>query len=154
MPKKRRNGGRNRHGRGITRLVDCSHCMCKPAKDKAIGRFAVRNMVDSGALNDLKAACVYSSASGRLARRGVGAGRAVGRVTLAPRAYTPPPLPFPPPSAYTLPKLYNKNYYCISCAVHSRIVRVRNVHARRVREPPVRFRKTAAPGGAGGVKAA
>ena len=59
MPKKRRNGGRNRHGRGITRLVDCSHCMCKPAKDKAIGRFAVRNMVDTGALNDLKAACVY-----------------------------------------------------------------------------------------------
>jgi ribosomal protein S26 len=26
--------------------------------------------------------------------------------------------------------------------VHSRIVRVRNVHARRVREPPVRFSKT------------
>jgi hypothetical protein len=32
MPKKRRNCGRNRHGRGHTRMVDCSHCMCKPAK--------------------------------------------------------------------------------------------------------------------------
>ena len=46
------------------------------------------------------------------------------------------------PAAYTLPKLYSKNYYCISCAVHSRIVRVRNVQARRVREPPVRFKRT------------
>jgi len=104
MPKKRRNGGRNRHGRGITRLVDCSHCMCKPAKDKAIGRFKVGNIVDTGALNDLKAACVYE--------------------------------------AYQLPKMYAKNYYCVSCAVHSRIVRVRNVHVRRIRDPPVRFRKT------------
>ena len=38
MPKKRRNGGRNRHGRGHTRLVDCSHCMCKPPKVRASGR--------------------------------------------------------------------------------------------------------------------
>ncbi len=59
MPKKRRNNGRNRHGRGHTRLVDCSHCMCKPAKDKAIGRFMVRNMVDAGALNDLKASSAF-----------------------------------------------------------------------------------------------
>lgn len=82
MPKKRRNGGRNRHGRGHGRLVDCSHCMCKPAKasggqraqsvlevkpcpclavlqDKAIGRFMVRNMVDAGGLNDLKAASAF-----------------------------------------------------------------------------------------------
>lgn len=59
MVKKRRNNGRNRHGRGHTRLVDCSHCMCKPAKDKAIGRFMVRNMVDAGALNDLKLASAY-----------------------------------------------------------------------------------------------
>jgi small subunit ribosomal protein S26e len=64
----------------------------------------VRNMVDSGAKNDLEAACAYEQ--------------------------------------YTLPKLFSKNYYCVSCAVHSRIVRVRNVEARRVRDPPVRFRRT------------
>ena len=105
MPKKRRNGGRSRHGRGKTTLVDCGHCRCKPAKDKAVKRYSVRNMVDSGAMNDLKAACVYE--------------------------------------AYEPPKLYSKNYYCISCAVHSRIVRVRNRQARRVREPPQRMRRQA-----------
>ena len=62
MPKKRRNNGRNRHGRGKTHLVDCSHCMCKPPKDKAIGRFMVRNMVDAGGLNDLKAASAFERA--------------------------------------------------------------------------------------------
>jgi small subunit ribosomal protein S26e len=75
--------------------------MCKPAKDKAVHRFSIRNIVDSGAMNDLRAACAYES--------------------------------------YTVPKLYAKNYYCISCAVHSRIVRVRNNEARKNRDPPTRF---------------
>lgn len=97
MPKKRRNSGRSRHGRGHTRLVDCTHCACKPAKvlhahahtlarnqvlgtrcdcsskahpyappsihlhlqDKAIKRYIVRNIVDSGAMNDIRAAAAY-----------------------------------------------------------------------------------------------
>jgi hypothetical protein len=66
MTKKRRNCGRNRHGRGHTHLVDCSHCMCKPPKDKAVGRFMVKNMVDSGAMNDLRASSVFESESRRL----------------------------------------------------------------------------------------
>jgi hypothetical protein len=33
VPKKRRNGGRSgKHGRGHTRMVNCCHCGCKPAK--------------------------------------------------------------------------------------------------------------------------
>ena len=39
--------------------------------------------------------------------------------------------------------------------MHSRIVRVRNVEKRRIRDPPVRFRRTEGdrPGGAGTAKA-
>lgn len=76
----------------------------------------VKNMVDSGAMNDLRASSVFEG--------------------------------------YQLPKLFSKNYYCVSCAVHSRIVRVRNVEKRRIRDPPVRFRRTEdRPGAAGGAAA-
>ena len=37
MTKKRRNGGRSRHGRGHTRMVDCDHCGCKPPKVRGGG---------------------------------------------------------------------------------------------------------------------
>jgi small subunit ribosomal protein S26e len=34
-----------------------------------------------------------------------------------------------------LPKSYQKAFYCVSCAVHRRIVRVRNHNVRHLREP-------------------
>jgi len=42
---------------------------------------------------------------------------------------------------YSLPKLYIKQYYSVEAAVHGRIVRVRSVENRKIRENPNKRRQ-------------
>merc|ERR1711862_128840 len=97
MPSKRRNNGRNKKNRGHAGVTNCSNCGRIVAKDKAIKKFQVRDLIDAASKEDVSKATALKT-----------------------------------PSA--VPKLMYKMYYCVSCAIHSRIVAVRSRVDRRKRD--------------------
>jgi small subunit ribosomal protein S26e len=75
------------------------------AKDKAVKRFTIKDIVDPSSKRDIKAKIVFTE--------------------------------------FEIPKIYLKQQYCISCAIHSRVVRVRSAEDRKIREPPKRVQRDA-----------
>ncbi|KAK6544187.1 40S ribosomal protein S26 [Orbilia ellipsospora] len=115
MVKKRAANGRNKKGRGHVKPIRCSNCSRCTPKDKAIKRFTIRNMVESAAIRDIIDASVFSDATSGYSYSGNTSG-------------------------YNIPKMYLKLQYCVSCAIHGKIVRVRSREGRRNRAPPPRVR--------------
>ncbi|KAG9324446.1 hypothetical protein KVV02_006590 [Mortierella alpina] len=132
---KRRNHGRNKNGRGHVKPVRCSNCSRCVPKDKAIKRYTVRPMVELAAVRDITEALVYKDrgqleSSTEICTECLGTSERRPDVLKNDGRYL----------EYTLPKFYIKIHYCISCAVHAHIVRVRSRVGRRSRAPPPRFR--------------
>jgi small subunit ribosomal protein S26e len=53
MPKKRRNNGRNKKGRGRVGRLHCDNCRRLVPKDKAIKRYMVKDIVDGSTKTDI-----------------------------------------------------------------------------------------------------
>ncbi|KJR83569.1 small subunit ribosomal protein S26e [Sporothrix schenckii 1099-18] len=130
MVKKRKNNGRNKKGRGHVKPIRCSNCSRCTPKDKAIKRFTIRNMVESAAIRMFMVLASRSFSS----RISFGFG-------LWTRANKTGDISDASVFAdYTVPKMYLKLQYCVSCAIHGKIVRVRSRVGRRNRAPPPRVR--------------
>ena len=85
-------------------------------------------MVEAAAIRDISDASVYQGASSRPVNALV---LLLSDILLTLRLHF---------AEYVLPKLYIRVVYCVSCAIHAHVVRVRSREGRRNRAPPPRVR--------------
>ncbi|OJD26522.1 hypothetical protein ACJ73_02090 [Blastomyces percursus] len=133
MVKKRASNGRNKKGRGHVKPIRCSNCSRCTPKDKAIKRFTIRNMVESAAIRTFSHH--WQPSNGEEEREEI--------ITNANMPFFANIGDISDASVfadYAVPKMYLKLQYCVSCAIHGKIVRVRSREGRRNRAPPPRIR--------------
>lgn len=107
FPLQRKNNGRNKKGRGHTKPIRCSNCSRCTPKDKAIKRFTIRNMVESAAIRTTQLPYKLRTLD----------------LNMANNFFTGDISDASVFAEYTVPKMYLKLQYCVSCAIHGKIVR-------------------------------
>ena len=121
MTQKRRNHGRAKKGRGHVNPIRCDNCSRACPK--------VIHQIFNSKVHFLKFLNIKDKAVKRFHVRNIVETAAIRDLQEASVI-----------DGYQLPKFYHKVQHCISCAVHSHVVRVRSKEGRKNRQP-ARFRQ-------------
>lgn len=130
MPSKRRNNGRNKHGRGHTAIVRCSNCSrCVPKGTLCLSGYC--NCGPASVWTENLSAHMWmtpvpvDSVSTVSENNSHPTDKAVRKFVIRNIVDMSSARDLREQSAienYTLPRLYIKQLYCVSCAIHARIV--------------------------------
>ena len=135
MPSKRRNNGRNKKNRGHTTPVVCTNCArLVPkvlfSKIPSFIRYVIRTRPSSDSPSETSLMLQVKEILRKIWLW------TVRTIHLQPISFLIMWFFY---LDLVIPKLYTKLQYCVSCAIHARVVRVRSHEDRKNRAPPKRF---------------